>query len=79
VPGTVLVVAVSVAAYVPLLRVSVGLVEALMVVEVVSVGRVEDRVVAALLFPVFVAALTGLENVAVAEVPENGVAVGLRA
>lgn len=74
-PDTVLVVAVSVAAYVLLLRALVGLTEALMVVELVTVGRVEDRVVTMLLFPVFVAFM-GLENV-VTEVLENGVAVGL--
>lgn len=75
-PDTVLVVAVSAAEYVLLLRAFAGLAEALMVVELITVGRVEDRVVTMLLFPVFVA-LMGLENV-VAEVLENGVAVGLR-
>lgn len=75
-PDTVLEVAVSAAAYVLLLRASAGLTEALMLVELATVGRVEDRVVTILLFPVFVAFM-GLENV-VAEVLENGVAVGLR-
>lgn len=72
VSDTMLVVAVSVAAEnVPLL--SAGLVEALMVVEAAMGSGVEYRVVATLL-PFLV---TGLEIV-VAEVLENGMAVGLR-